>query len=105
MEKTQLKGTLPDEVGCLNQLHYIYIHNNDSDSGKLMGPLPPFYYLGNLRELYLYGNILTGSIPPNLLMNAITTKNPVTAVLNNNDLTGELPAELACFKKLHIDPQ
>ena len=105
MDETQLKGPLPEEVGGLNHLRYLSIQNNEADSGKLTGPLPSFSDLGNLRELHLNGNILTGSIPANFLANAITTEKLVTVGLKNNKLTGELPAELARFKKLQIDVQ
>ena len=72
MDETQLKVSLPEEVGGLNQLRYISIYNNESDSGKITGPLRPFSYLGNPRELYLNGNIITGSIPANFLEDSIT---------------------------------
>ena len=47
--ETQLKVLLTEEVGCLNQLRYISIHNNEADLGKLTGPLPSFFDLGNIR--------------------------------------------------------
>ena len=39
MYQTQLKGLLQEEVGCLNQIHYLSIQINGADSGKLAGPL------------------------------------------------------------------
>ena len=105
MEETQSKGLMPEEVGGLNQLQYISIHNNEADSEKLTGTLPSLSDLGNLQELYLNVNILTGSIPAYFLTNAITTKNLVNSDLINIKLAGEYPADLARFMKLHMDAQ
>ena len=105
MGETQFKGTLYKEVGCLNHIRYISIHKNEADSGKLTCPLPPFSDLGNLRELYLNGNILTGFIPDNFLENVITAETFVTVSFRNNNVTGELSAELACFKNIKVDFQ
>ena len=71
MDETQLNSPLLEEVGYLNQLRYLFIQNNDSDSGKLTNPLPSLSDLVNLQELYLNGNIITGSIPDNFVVNSI----------------------------------
>ena len=97
-----MKVLLPEEVLCLNHICYLSTQNSEADSEKLTGPLPPFSYLGNLQELYFNGNFLTGSTPANFLENAITIKKIANVGLNNNKLTDELLAKLACFKKLHI---
>ena len=103
--ETQLKVPLPEEDGGLNQIFYFSIQNNEADSSKHTDPLPSFSDLVNLRELYLNVNIITGSIPYNFLVNAITMENLVTVGLNNNNLTGEFSAEIDRFKKIHIDFQ
>ena len=76
------------------------MQNNKAYSGKIKGPLPSFFDLINLRELYLNDNILTGPIPANFLDNTITTEKLVTFGLKNNKLMGEFPAELTRFKKI-----
>ena len=96
---------LPEEVGGLNQIRHLSIQNNEADSGKLTGTLPSFSGLGNIRDFYLNGNILTGPIPDNFLENATTTEKLATVVLKNNNIIGEFPADLSRFKKLHIDVQ
>ena len=102
MDKTKLKGPLYEEVGGINQLHYISIQNNESDPGNITGPLPSFSDLVNIQELYLNGNFFTGYIPTNFLANTITMEKLVTVILNNNNLTGELPAELDRLNKIQI---
>lgn len=105
-----LEGTLPPELGELDQLKSIFITGNPGltgpippelgrltklrdltlDRNDLTGPIP--HELGNLPNpfgIYLEHNRLSGEIPPGLLRNMNRVK------LGHNQLTGSIPSDFA----------
>lgn len=87
-----LKGTLPAELGNLDNLIWL-----DLDVNNLTGPLPP--ELGNLRNLealYLNQNQLSGPLPAALG----NLSNLSWLELSGNQLSGSLPAELGNLEEL-----
>jgi Leucine-rich repeat (LRR) protein len=113
LSNNQLTGTLMMDIfDQLQQLEYLFLHNNNFDSGNIMnmwkltnlkelslkgtnrvGPIPSWIgkYLTNLVLLDLHQNQLTGTIP--------TTFGSMTGLrflfLNDNRLSGTIPSELA----------
>ena len=110
LDRNQLTGPIPAELGDLTNLQTLVLDNNE-----LTGPIPA--ELGdrtNLVELWLSHNALTGAIPAelgdltnlvslNFSSNQLTGPIPAelgdltnlqTLVLDNNQLTGPIPAEL-----------
>jgi len=82
----QLRGTLPDELGNLNNLRDFQAHAN-----YLVGSIPTSLgQLQNLFRLYLQANSITGEIPSEL-GNAI---NLSELYLGGNQLTGSIPPKL-----------
>jgi hypothetical protein len=60
--KNQLSGSIPDTLGNLSNLQYLYLHSNE-----LSGSIPDTLgNLSNLQMLFLYSNELSGSIPTSL---------------------------------------
>lgn len=116
-----LEGTLPPELGELDQLKSIFINGNEELTGPiprelgrltnlreltlerndLTGPIP--HELGNLPNLfgiYLERNRLSGEIPPGLLRNLSRVK------LGHNQLTGSIPnvfADDSSMRRLHLE--
>ena len=116
LSDSQLTGTIPPELGNLNNLERLSLTRN-----QLTGDIPPelslltnlqLLALGgnqlsgevpsslgnitNLEELYLWGNQLTGPIPVGLG----TLNNLRELSLGENQLTGMIPAELGSLTKL-----
>ena len=86
LRSNQLSGSIPDELGNMANLEYLYLMGN-----QLTGSIP--VELGNLislQYLYLSANQLTGNIPSEL--GDLT--NLIGLYLYNNQLTGSIPAEL-----------
>ena len=89
IERNQLTGGIPAELGSLSNLTNLNISRN-----QLTGEIPAeLGNLTNLTELYLNDNQLTGEIPAEL--GSLT--NLVRLVLSGNQLTGEIPAEFLTY--------
>ena len=94
LESNNLVGTLPEEIGNLNQLTYLLLNDNE-----LTGSIPAS--IGNmtaLEQLYLGSNQLTGSIPAELGQLSQLWR----CDLYYNQLTGEIPVSLANLTKLEV---
>ncbi|CAH2059233.1 unnamed protein product [Thlaspi arvense] len=88
----KLRGPLPPEIGKLDQLRLLNLHNND-----LYDSIPTA--LGNctaLERVYLQNNYFTGPIPSEM-GNLSELKN---LDMSSNDLSGAIPASLVQLKKL-----
>ena len=93
LSDNQLSGSIPSELGNLANLGVLWL-----DSNQLSGPIPS--ELGNLANLYslwLNGNELSGSIPSELgnLPNLWTLR------LDGNQLSGSIPLELGGLANLY----
>ncbi|XP_071683082.1 leucine-rich repeat protein 1-like [Lolium perenne] len=90
----KLSGHLAPELGNLDQLEYMEIHQNN-----IQGTIPA--ELGNLKNLIsltLYNNNLSGHIPPSLgEMQALKYLR-----LEHNNLSGPIPRELVGLSNLMI---
>ena len=111
-----LSGTIPEELGNLTNLQWLYLWNNDlsgtipTELGNLTnlqslnllgndlnGPIPAeLGNLTNLESLYLYENELSGPIPAELG----NLTNLQGMYLNQNRLSGTIPAELGNLTNL-----
>jgi Leucine-rich repeat (LRR) protein len=107
-------GEIPPSIGRLHYLRTIYLTNNtlqgkipnfsnctnlkvlQLDSNNLVGKFPNLPT--HLRELHLYQNNLTGTIPSSLAN--ITTLRKLVFVLNN--LEGNIPNDFAKLRKLQF---
>lgn len=132
MDSNQISGTLPTELGQLDQLQILsmgdnlwkgtiptqfenlinlrilnlYGHENDGkkekDIGQLTGTLPNFDRIPNLSKLTLAKNALTGSISDKFLHSIWDTDKRMTINLQENKLSGTVPASLDRFKSLTL---
>ncbi|KAL8138766.1 hypothetical protein V2J09_004767 [Rumex salicifolius] len=88
----KLSGSIPPDLGKLDQLEILALHNNN-----FYGNIPSD--LGNctaLRALYLQGNYISGQIP-NELGNLISLQH---LDLSSNSLSGSIPSTLGQLTKL-----
>ncbi len=92
LEKNNLTGIIPIEIGDLQQLSLLYLNGN-----SLTGPIPS--EIGNLQHLeiiQLDRNMLTGSIPPEIG----NLQQLRDLGLNGNFLTGSIPTEIGNLQQL-----
>jgi Leucine-rich repeat (LRR) protein/glucose/arabinose dehydrogenase len=92
LNRNQLSGEIPPELGYLTNLNWLYLQDNTL-SGKIPAELGN---LTNLKELWLENNRLGGEIPPELGSLANLTE----LRLHRNQLSGKLPPELGNLTKL-----
>lgn len=92
LERNNLNGELPSEIGYLDKLEYITIYEN-----KLSGELPStFSRLKNLECIYAYNNNFTGSIPEGLCeMTKLKT-----IYFGSNQLSGCIPENIGDLTNL-----
>jgi hypothetical protein len=91
----QLSGSLPTEIGQLTRTNMLSAASNTLD-----GALPT--ELGLLSSLFLLslaGNRLTGPLPSEL---GLLTNLTVTLNLNKNQFSGTIPTELGLLSKLEV---
>ena len=89
LDDNQFDGEIPEELGDLYSLERLYLHENML-AGSIPATLGDLY---NLELLYLYDNGLTGSIPPEL--GELGDQSVLDELrLENNQLSGAIPAEL-----------
>ena len=81
LQENNLSGTLPKELGNLDQLTEIRLQSNN-----LSGPIPDLSALTALEELNLSANQLSGSIPDLSALTALTILD-----LSFNLLSGSIP--------------
>ena len=110
LQRNQLTGTIPAELGSLGELEYLYLSGNqltgaiptalgnlssltalDLSNNRLTGSIPvAFGDLWSLRDLFLDQNQLSGTIPEGL--EDLSLRSLLLA--GNSGLTGCLPAGL-----------
>ena len=87
-----MSGSIPEELGALNSLLFLYLHGN-----QLSGSIPEeLGALGAVTRLYLYDNQLSGPIPPALGQ----LSNLQYLILHGNQLSGSIPEELGALNSL-----
>ena len=92
LTRNQLTGDIPPELSLLTNVQLLALGGN-----QLTGPIPTWLVnITNLEELYLWGNQFTGAIPPELG----NLPGLVKLGLGENRLTGEIPTELGSLAKL-----
>ena len=92
LTRNQLTGDIPPELSLLTNLQLLALGGN-----QLTGPIPTWLVnITNLEELYLWGNQFTGAIPPELG----NLPSLVKLGLSENQLTGPIPAELGSLVNL-----
>jgi hypothetical protein len=98
----QLLGTIPSEVNNMLNIQTFSLHSSSGVQGLLRGKVPSFANSTYLSKLYLGSNQLTGSIPSDFLLNNIA-KGAVSVELDENLLTGTIPAHLSNLEELNIN--
>ena len=94
LAQNNLRGTLPDALGNLDQMLQLYLWSN-----RLSGPIPASLGgLTNLTELSISANELTGPIPDEL--GSLT--NLTHLWLHRNRLSGQIPTTLGSLTDLTI---
>jgi len=89
----QLIGSIPTELASLSNLQFLILGNN-----QLIGNIPSeLTHLINLKDITLSSNELTGSIPSELGNLKVLT----TLRLDNNQLSGAIP-DVSALKKLSV---
>lgn len=76
--------------------------NANTGTKGLTGPLPTLHKAKNLKQIFLADNSLTGSIPYTFLAGIEDKTKNIFIDLENNYLTGSVPASLTQFDQLDI---
>jgi len=89
LSDNRLTGILPQSLGMMSNLHYLFTGNNNFDEGRI-----PLWLLEltNLRELSMKENQLTGVIPGTIF--TYLTKLQFLD-FHLNDLTGRIPSDIS----------
>ena len=121
LRSNQLSGSLPGSLGRLSRLTYLNLHSNDLsgsmpdlsrtmleelylannhdamvEGSGLTGPVPAWLNgMTGMRELWLWGNRLSGTIPD---LSGMTSLEKLK--LGKNNLTGGIPASLGTMSNL-----
>ena len=121
LRSNQLSGGIPGSLGRLTRLIYLNLHSNDLsgdipnlsttmleelylannydemvEGSGLTGPVPAWLNgMTNMRELWLWGNRLSGTIPD---LSGMTSLEKLK--LASNKLTGGIPASLGSMSNL-----
>lgn len=92
LSQNELSGPIPPELGLLSELEWLSLSGNE-----LTGAIPPEHgELSKLESLWLFSNKLSGAIPPELgRLDALEILS-----LGGNELTGEIPPELGELSSL-----
>lgn len=98
MSKNSFSGTLPPYLGNMEQLKFLYLDNNE-----FVGTIPTSWR-GNgvnstIREIWLQGNLLSGTIPATLSELSRTIRD---LYVDGNKLTGSVPQDL-CMESINAD--
>ena len=91
LENNNLSGKLPEELGNIKELRFIYLANN-----KLTGEIPSSIGNTDLRGIYLHNNELSGNIP----MEIGELANLMYLTLSNNKLSNSIPKTIGNLTKL-----
>ena len=94
-----LYGQIPDVLSSMPNMVVFSAFRSEKSGPRLSGYLPPFHRSPQLTDLYLQGNEIQGSIPPNFLSASLSAE---LIKLGNNLLTGEVPADLETIPGLTI---
>ena len=92
LTRNQLTGDIPPELSLLTNLQLLALGGN-----QLTGPIPTWMgSLAKLQELQLWGNQFTGAIPSQLG----SLSNLESLSLSQNQLSGAIPSQLASLTNL-----
>ena len=92
LSENRLRGVIPQEIGNLTNLKWLYLNGNEIRSA-----IPEaITQLTNLEDLWLGENQLGGTIPDDI----DNMSNLQFLVLDNNDIAGRLPASLMSLSNL-----
>jgi len=103
LSQNAFSGTLPDTLDDLTNLEILAIQrtHGKAKGGGITGPLPALSNLRSVEEVYFENQRLTGTIPDNFLYYA-PKQDGLKVNLQNNDLSGEVPATLKDFDRLNL---
>lgn len=95
-------GSIPD-FSQLVELYHLDLSDQTANGFGLNGPVPEFTQQGQLTELFLQNNDLTGTLPSTLLGGLSSFAGDlVTIDLRSNSLTGAVPSALGRFAQLNL---
>jgi len=93
-QANNLAGTIPDEVGSLKSMRYLYL-----ELGNMSGTIPAAVgTLGNLEAIDLGTNALSGDIPQEIY--GLSSLRELK--LNNNKLTGTISTQIGSLDSLRV---
>jgi Leucine-rich repeat (LRR) protein len=99
LSENLIYGQIPAEVSSLPTLRGLAIDRGYKSGPSLYGSIPSFDKVPQLVYLYLEGNQLQGSIPRNFLS---SSKFARIIELSSNLLTGSIPSELLSLEGLNL---
>lgn len=101
IDETLISGTLPgSEISYLPRLQSFSASRDVKSGRRIVGQLPPFDKVPSLESLFLNGQRLSGSIPPNFLSSSIYARE---VILTDNEITGALPLELDTHENINLE--
>ncbi|KAL3515801.1 hypothetical protein ACH5RR_022703 [Cinchona calisaya] len=101
LNSNSFTGSIPPSVGNLNKLSWLDLSGNNL-TGTIpvsSGTTPGLDMLLNAKHFHLSKNQFSGVIPPQLFS---PNMNLIHVILDNNQLTGNIPISLASVKTLEV---
>lgn len=101
--ENKFSGGLPNTLNSLTNLQTLALQQVTGNNAGITGPLPSFTNLEQLTSLHLDGNLLTGNLPSNFLINSRRLQERIDLGLSDNGLQGTIPDGWSRFEQLFVD--
>ena len=101
--ENNFSGGLPNTLNSLTNLQTLALQQITGNNAGITGPLLSFTNLEQLTSLHLDGNLLTGTLPSNFLINSRRLQEKIDLGLSNNKLQGTIPDGWSRFEQLFVD--
>jgi Leucine-rich repeat (LRR) protein len=100
LAENMMYGQIPQELSAMPELEVFAAFRREKSGPRLTGTLPSFDKLPQLKELYLQGNDIHGTVPESF----VSASRSIEVIrLGSNILTGTVPGDFGQLPKLNLE--